>query len=44
MGSGKQENPDRLAEKMLKIRVRLGLSQNGMAKALERYGMNITGG
>jgi transcriptional regulator with XRE-family HTH domain len=44
MGTGKQENPDRLAEKLLKIRVKLGLSQNNMAKALGRYGVKITGG
>jgi transcriptional regulator with XRE-family HTH domain len=39
MAHGKQERPERLAEKLLKIRVKLGLSQSEMAEALERRGV-----
>ncbi|HEV7644899.1 MAG TPA: helix-turn-helix transcriptional regulator [Pyrinomonadaceae bacterium] len=44
MGHGKQERPKYLAEKLLKIRVKLGLSQSGMADALERHGVKVTPG
>jgi len=44
MGTGKQEYPNRLAEKLLKIRVKLGLSQTSMASALERQGVKASGG
>jgi transcriptional regulator with XRE-family HTH domain len=44
MGSGKQEHPNRLAEKLLKIRVKLRLSQTEMANALERSGVKASGG
>jgi DNA-binding XRE family transcriptional regulator len=40
MGHGKQERPKKLAEKLLKIRKKLGLSQTGMAEALEKQGVN----
>ena len=36
MGQGIHEQPKRLAEKLLKIRTKLRLSQVGMANALER--------
>ena len=36
MGKAKREKPARLAEKLLRIRTALGLSQNGM---LERLGL-----
>ena len=39
MGLGKHEHPKHLAEKLLKIRTKLGLSQTGMANALERQGV-----
>ena len=39
MAHGKQERPKRLAEKLLKIRTKLGLSQTGMADALEKQGV-----
>ncbi len=39
MAHGKQERPERLAEKLIKIRAKLGLSQAGMAEALERQGV-----
>ncbi len=38
MAHGKQERPERLAEKLIKIRAKLGFSQSEMAKALERQG------
>jgi transcriptional regulator with XRE-family HTH domain len=42
MGHGcKQERPERLAEKLVKIRAKLGLSQSGMAAALERQGVKV---
>ncbi len=44
MGTGKQEYPDRLAEKLLKIRMKLGLSQTSIASALERHGVKVSGG
>ncbi|HEV7642382.1 MAG TPA: helix-turn-helix transcriptional regulator [Pyrinomonadaceae bacterium] len=37
----RHEQPERLAEKLVKIRVKLGLSQTGMADALERHGVKI---
>jgi transcriptional regulator with XRE-family HTH domain len=40
-GHGKHEQPERLAEKLLKIRAKLRLSQVGMANALERQGVKI---
>jgi len=43
MGYGKPERPKRLAEKILKIRTKLGLSQAGMANALERQGVKVDG-
>ena len=38
-GHGKPERPKRLAEKLIKIRTKLGLSQTGMADALEKHGV-----
>jgi transcriptional regulator with XRE-family HTH domain len=35
MGEKARPKPERLAEKLLQIRVRLGLSQNGLIKRLE---------
>ena len=43
-GHGKQERPERLAEKLIKIRTKLGLSQTGMAEALERQGVKVSAG
>ena len=43
-GHGKQERPKKLARKLLKIRTKLGLSQTGMASALERQGEKVTPG
>lgn len=40
MGRATREKPVRLAEKLLQIRLALGLSQNGM---VERLGMSKTG-
>jgi transcriptional regulator with XRE-family HTH domain len=39
MGQGIHEQPKRLAEKLLKIRTKLRMSQVGMAKALEGRGV-----
>ncbi len=39
MRHGKHEQPQRLAEKLLKIRAKLGLSQPNLAKALEGQGV-----
>jgi transcriptional regulator with XRE-family HTH domain len=36
MGHGRPERPQRLAEKLIKIRMKLRLSQAGMAEALEK--------
>jgi transcriptional regulator with XRE-family HTH domain len=44
MGHGKQERPQKLAEKLFKIRAKLGLSQAGMADALERQGVKASAG
>jgi transcriptional regulator with XRE-family HTH domain len=41
MGRGKEEQPRRLAEKLRQIRLHLQLSQQGMADALERQGVNV---
>ncbi len=41
MGHGKQQRPERLAEKLKMIRTKLGLSQTGMAAALERQGVTV---
>jgi transcriptional regulator with XRE-family HTH domain len=41
---GKVEQPKRLAEKLRHIRLKLGLSQTGMAEALEKYGVKIQRG
>jgi transcriptional regulator with XRE-family HTH domain len=37
----RHEQPKRLAKKLIRIRVKLGLSQTGMADALERQGIKI---
>ena len=39
MGKNKVEGPKKLAEKLLKVRLKLGLSQTKMGEALERYGV-----
>ena len=39
MGISKIERPERLAEKLLLIRLKLGLSQTKMAEALGQYGV-----
>ncbi|HEV7643784.1 MAG TPA: helix-turn-helix transcriptional regulator [Pyrinomonadaceae bacterium] len=39
MRKNKIKKLERLAEKLLKIRLKLGLSQAKMAEALERYGV-----
>jgi transcriptional regulator with XRE-family HTH domain len=44
IGHGKQERPEDLAKKLIKIRAKLGLSQTGMANALERHGVKATRG
>ena len=41
MAHGKQERPERLAEKLVRIRAKLGLSQAGMSDALERQGVKV---
>ena len=41
MGRGKAEQPTRLAEKLKQIRLSLEMSQDGMAKALERHGVKV---
>ena len=41
---GKVEQPKRLAEKLRRIRLKLGLSQTGMAQALEKRGVKIQRG
>jgi len=38
---GKAEKPEKLAEKLRRIRFKLGLSQTEMAEALERHGMKL---
>ncbi len=41
MGTNKTERPEKLAEKLRRVRVKLGLSQTKMAEALGQYGMTI---
>jgi len=41
MGATKSERPERLAEKLRRIRLRLGLSQTGMAEALSKHGVRM---
>jgi len=41
MGTRKIEKPERLAEKLRRIRLKLGLSQTKMAEALGQYGVKI---
>ncbi len=41
MGTSKIERPERLAEKLRRIRLKLGLSQPKMAEALERYDVKM---
>ena len=47
MGRASREKPVRLGEKLLEIRTKLGLSQDGMLRALglnERYGRHYVSG
>lgn len=41
MGKAKEDQPKRLAEKLRRIRAYLGLSQQGMADALDRHGVKV---
>ncbi len=41
MGRRKDERPEKLAEKLLRIRLKLGLSQAKMTEALEGYGVKL---
>ena len=41
MGKNQIEGPERLAEKLLRIRLKLGLSQAKMAGALGKYGAEM---
>jgi len=41
MGTNKTERPERLAEKLRRVRLKLGLSQTEMAEAFERYGIKV---
>jgi transcriptional regulator with XRE-family HTH domain len=41
MGHGKQQRPEKIAEKLARIRAKLGLSQTGMSAALERQGIKV---
>jgi transcriptional regulator with XRE-family HTH domain len=41
MGTREAERPERLAEKLRRIRLKLGLSQAKMAEALEQYGVKV---
>ena len=43
MGKNKVEGPERLAEKLLSVRLKLGLSQPEMGEALGQYGMERGG-
>ena len=43
MGKNKVEGPERLAEKLLSVRLKLGLSQTEMGEALGQYGMERHG-
>jgi transcriptional regulator with XRE-family HTH domain len=42
MGLGKTEKPSRLAEKLLRIREKLGLSQTEMCAAIQQQNNKIT--
>ncbi len=42
MGLGRTEKPTRLAEKLLRIREKLGLSQTGMCNAIQNQNSEIT--
>lgn len=41
MGHGKHEQPKRLAEKLFRVRMKLRLSQVGMAGALGKHGVRV---
>ncbi len=41
MGTNKAERPKRLTEKLRRIRLKLGLSQVGMAEALEKFDVKM---
>jgi transcriptional regulator with XRE-family HTH domain len=41
MGRGKQEQPQRIAEKLRQIRLSLGLTQDEMAKRLESQNVKV---
>lgn len=41
MGRGKAEQPQRIAQKLKQIRLSLGLTQEGMANALEKHSVKI---
>jgi len=41
MGRGKQEQPQRIAEKLKQIRLGLGLTQEEMAKRLESHDVKV---
>lgn len=41
MGTRKTERPERLAEKLRRIRLKLGLSQAKMAETLGQYGVKM---
>jgi transcriptional regulator with XRE-family HTH domain len=41
MGTSKTERPERLAEKLRRVRFKLGLSQTEMAAALAQYGVKV---
>ena len=41
MGTNKTERPERLAEKLRRIRFKLGLSQTKMAEALRQYDVKV---
>ncbi len=44
MGKAKAEQPKKLADKLRRIREKLGLSQAGMADAIERHGVKTQRG
>jgi transcriptional regulator with XRE-family HTH domain len=41
MSRNETERPERLAEKLRRVRLKLGLSQTQMAEALGQYGMTM---
>ncbi|HEV7644428.1 MAG TPA: helix-turn-helix transcriptional regulator [Pyrinomonadaceae bacterium] len=41
MGTSKTERPEKLAGKLRRVRLKLGLSQTKMAAALAQYGMTM---